>query len=237
MSQTLVKEPHQHPLHGLATGTAQQLRKLCEIQNYGQEPGGSVFITQVLNLAAQAEQRLAEQEARIHHLESLTSTDELTGLLNRRGFMDGLGRALQSARRYNEEGVLSFIDLDGFKTINDTYGHQAGDMVLRRVGELLLSNVRKTDLVARLGGDEYAVLFIHAVKQVGRKRAEILRQILNGSNLVYEGVSIPIRASIGSADYAGWSQPEDLLLKADRAMYREKNRRARNLNLISRREH
>ncbi len=234
MSQTLANHAYLHPLQGLA-GTAQQLRKLCEIQSCGHAPDSSAFITQVLDLAAQAEQRLAEQEARIHHLESLTSTDELTGLLNRRGFMDGMNRALQSARRYNEEGVLSFIDLDGFKAINDTYGHQAGDMVLRRVGELLLSNVRKTDLVARLGGDEYAVLFIHAIKQVGRKRAEILRQILNGSNLSYGGVSIPIRASIGSADYSGWSQPEDLLLKADRAMYREKNRRARNLNLISRR--
>ena len=108
-------------------------------------------------------------------------------------------------------------------------------MVLRRVAELLLSNVRKTDLVARLGGDEYAVLFVHAVKQVGRKRAEILRQILNASNLVYADASIPIRASLGCADYSGWSQPEDLLRKADRSMYREKNRRARNLRLISRR--
>jgi len=237
MSQTLAKHPHLHPLQGLGVGTAQQLRKLCEIQSYGNASENSAFITQVLNLATQTEQRLAEQEARIRHLESLTSTDELTGLLNRRGFMDGMNRALQSARRYNEEGVLSFIDLDDFKTINDTHGHQAGDMVLRRVAELLLNNVRKTDLVARLGGDEYAVLFIHAVKQVGRKRAEVLRQMLNSSNVIYGPVSIPIRASIGSADYSGWSQPDDMLLNADRAMYREKNRRTRNLSLISRREH
>ena len=234
MSQSLLSQTRMHPLRGLADGAALQLRKLCETQSHRQEPEGAAFICQVMDLATQAEQRLTEQEARIQHLESLTSTDELTGLMNRRGFMDGMHRALQSARRYNEEGVLSFIDLDGFKTINDTYGHGAGDMVLRRVAELLLSNVRKTDLVARLGGDEYAVLFIHAVKQVGRKRAEILRQILNSSNLVYEGVSIPIQASLGCADYIGWSLPEDLLRKADRAMYREKNRRARNLKLISR---
>ena len=235
MSQSLAKPgPYSHP-HDLTQHTTMQLRKLCESQSYRKEPEGLAFISEVLNLAAQAEQRLAEQEARIQHLESLTSTDELTGLMNRRGFMDGLNRALLSARRYNEEGVLSFIDLDGFKIINDTYGHEAGDMVLRRVGELLLSNVLKTDLVARLGGDEYAVLFVHAQKQVGRKRAEILRQKLNESNLSYRDVSIPIRASLGCADYNVWTQPEDLLRKADRAMYREKNRRARNLNLISRR--
>ncbi|MSP43231.1 MAG: GGDEF domain-containing protein [Alphaproteobacteria bacterium] len=190
----------------------------------------------MLSVAAQAEQCIAEQEARIHQLESLTSTDELTGLLNRRGFMEGMNRALQSARRYDEEGVISFIDLDGFKAINDTYGHPAGDMVLRRVAELLLRNVRKTDLVARIGGDEFAVLLIRAVKQVGRKRAEILRQILNASNLAYGDVSIPIRASIGSANYTGWSLPEEILNKADRAMYRQKHRRARNLSLISQRE-
>lgn len=235
MSQSLAGQPQLHSLQLMATGTAAQLRMLCEAQRHRQEPDGSAFISQVLNLAAQAEHRLAEQEARIQHLEALTSTDELTGLMNRRGFMEGANRALQSARRYNEEGVLSFIDLDGFKTINDTYGHEAGDMILRRVAELLLSNVRKTDLVARLGGDEYAVLFVHAVKSVGRKRAEILRQILNASNLAYDGVSIPIRASLGCADYTGWSLPEELLRKADRAMYREKKNRARNLNLISRR--
>ncbi len=235
MSQTLTDTAHHHAVQTMTDRTAQQLRSLCESQSDRQEPDGGAFISQVLDLATQAEQRFAEQEARIQHLESLTSTDELTGLMNRRGFLEGMNRALQSARRYNEEGVLSFIDLDGFKPINDTYGHEAGDMVLRRVAELLLSNVRKTDLVARLGGDEYAVLFVHAVKQVGRKRAEILRQILNASNLVYADASIPIRASLGCADYSGWSQPEDLLRKADRSMYREKNRRARNLRLISRR--
>ena len=236
MSQTLINHADPHPLHGLASGTAQQLRKLCEFRNLGGPADNGAFISQMLNLAAQAEQCIAEQEARIHQLESLTSTDELTGLLNRRGFMEGMNRALQSARRYNEEGVISFIDLDGFKAINDTYGHPAGDMVLRRVAELLLRNVRKTDLVARIGGDEYAVLFIHAVKQIGRKRAEILRQILNSSCLAFGDVSIPIRASVGSADYTGWSLPEEILNKADRAMYRQKHRRARNLSLISQRE-
>ncbi len=233
MSQSLASHPHLES--SITVVSTQRLRTLCENHNYPDLPADTSFIAEVLNLATQAEHRLVEQEARIQHLESLTSTDELTGLMNRRGFMDGMNRALQSARRYNEEGVLSYIDLDGFKAINDTYGHEAGDMILRRVGELLLSNVRKTDLVARLGGDEYAVLFIHSVKQVGRKRAEFLRQILNDSNLVYRGVSIPIQASLGCADYSGWSQPEDLLRKADRAMYRQKSRRARNLSLISRR--
>lgn len=235
MSQSLANHGQQTTHDHLVTDSAQQLRKLCELQAHPLAANNITFISEVLSLTAQTEQRLLEQEARIHHLESLTSTDELTGLMNRRGFHDGLSRTLQSARRYEEEGVLAFIDLDGFKQINDTYGHEAGDMVLRRVGELLLSNVRKTDMVARLGGDEFAVLFVHAIKAVGRKRAEFIRQILNSNNLLYADVSIPIRASLGCADYSGWSQPEDIMRKADRAMYREKTRRANKLSLISRR--
>lgn len=233
MSQKLISEPSAHLMLGFPLGATEQMRRLCEIHSFRHQPDYKGFIAQILNLAAQAEQRIAEQEARIQHLESLSTTDELTGLLNRRGFTDGLNRALQAARRYDEEGVLTFIDLDGFKAINDTHGHEAGDLILRRVSELLLGNVRKTDLVARIGGDEFAVLFVHAVKQVGRKRAEILRQILNASTLSYNGAMVPVRASLGCADYSCWSQPDEIMRKADRAMYREKHRRLQKLRLVS----
>ncbi|MFZ5913284.1 MAG: GGDEF domain-containing protein [Pseudomonadota bacterium] len=218
---------------GFPLGATEQMRRLCEIHTFKQQPDYNSFIAQVLSLAAQAEQRIAEQEARIQHLESLSTTDELTGLLNRRGFTEGLCRVLQSARRYDEEGVLAFIDLDGFKAINDTHGHEAGDLILRRVSELLLSNVRKTDLVARIGGDEFAVIFVQAEKLIGRKRAEVLRQLLNVSTVSYDGAMVPVRASLGCADYSVWSQPDELIRKADRAMYREKHRRAQKLRLIS----
>lgn len=231
MSQKLASSPAIYPILGFPLGATEQMRRLCEIHRFKQQPDYNGFIAQVLNLAAQAEQRITEQEARIQHLESLSTTDELTGLLNRRGFTDGLNRALQSARRYDEEGVLTFIDLDGFKAINDAHGHEAGDLILRRVSELLLNNVRKTDLVARIGGDEFAVLFVHAVKQVGRKRAEVLRQILNASTVSYNGAMMPVRASLGCAGYSCWSQPDDVMRKADRAMYREKHRRALKLTV------
>ena len=110
----------------------ERLRQLCNDLGLGKEPRGQALVTEMLNFAAQAEQRIAEQDARIHRLESLSMTDELTGLLNRRGFSFGLKRALQSARRHSEEGILAFIDLDNFKSINDTYGHEAGDLILRR---------------------------------------------------------------------------------------------------------
>src|SRR3546814_19486078 len=87
--------------------------------------------------AAEAEQTLALQRARIRYLESLSVTDEMTGLLNRRGFGLELSRALARARRQNESGLLVMCDLDNFKAINDTYGHPAGDALLRAVGQAL----------------------------------------------------------------------------------------------------
>ena len=235
MSQSIVDTSLPVPFADFTGHATEHLRKLFETYGISRNSKSSDLVAEVLSFTAHAEQRLAEQDARIHHLEALTTTDELTGLYNRRGFLDGFNRTLQSARRYNEEGVLAYIDLDNFKPVNDVYGHDAGDLILRRVGELLLANVRKTDLVGRLGGDEFAVLFVHSVRQVGRKRAEILRQILNSSSVQYNGVNIPIHASLGCAEYEATSVAEDLLRKADRAMYREKNRAARKPRLVSRR--
>lgn len=210
-----------------------RLRQLCNDLGLSKEPRGQALITEMLSFAAQAEQRIAEQDARIHRLESLSMTDELTGLLNRRGFSFGLKRALQSARRYGEEGILAFIDLDNFKPINDTYGHEAGDQILRRTGEILTGNVRKTDLVSRLGGDEFAVLLVHSQRRDGLSRIAILDEKLNRTSYKYGDVRIPIRASFGAAHYSGWSEPEPLMRKADRAMYKNKLSRRRNLHLIS----
>src|SRR5882757_1482875 len=85
---------------------------------------------------AEAEQRLATLQARIEYLESLSVTDELTGLLNRRGFLGQLDRTLATARRGGPHGVLMICDLDGFKAINDRYGHLVGDEVLCQIGSL-----------------------------------------------------------------------------------------------------
>ena len=166
----------------VAPVSQERLQQLCNDLGLAQEPIGQALVTEMLNFAAQAEQRIAEQDARINQLESLSMTDELTGLLNRRGFSFGLNRALQSARRYSEEGILAFIDLDNFKPVNDTYGHEAGDLILRRTGEILTGNVRKTDLVSRLGGDEFAVLLVHSQRRDGLARIAILDEKLNSTS-------------------------------------------------------
>ena len=121
---------------------------------------------------AEAEQRLATLQARIEYLESLSVTDELTGLQNRRGFLVQLDRTLATARRGGPHGILMLCDLDGFKQINDRYGHLVGDEVLCQIGSLLARHVRRSDTVARLGGDEFAVLLVgaHLVAPAARRR-------------------------------------------------------------------
>ncbi|MCG8695770.1 MAG: GGDEF domain-containing protein [Minwuiales bacterium] len=181
-------------------------------------------IEELLAYAANAEQQIAVQQARISYLESLSMTDELTGLANRRGFEQALQRILSSARRYGETGVVAFIDLDRFKHINDTLGHEAGDLVLRHVAALLADNIRMTDTVARLGGDEFVVLLTRTDAENGRKRAATLQRLLNQSQLSYQGRDIQIQASFGVQAYDGATDMADLLRRADRAMYRNKRR-------------
>ena len=185
---------------------------------------GWALIEQVLSYAADAEQRIVAQTQRITHLESLSATDELTGLANRRGFEQALARVLASARRYDEGGVIGFIDLDHFKRINDELGHEAGDLALRHVAQLLEANLRRADLVARLGGDEFLVLLVRTNLENGTRRVRILQGLLAASRITYQGQPIPLRASAGVVAYDGDSTAGELLRTADQAMYEEKRR-------------
>ena len=179
-----------------------------------------------LEAALQAERRLAEQKTRIARLERLAATDELTGALNRRGFESALKRHLAEARRHGEPGVLVIVDLDGFKPINDTHGHRAGDEVLRRVARLLMYSVRETDYVGRLGGDEFAVLLTRTSHLDGINRAEGLDRRINGMRVAWSGRMIAPRASFGIQAYGPGDDSEELIGQADEAMYRIKRARS-----------
>ncbi len=179
-----------------------------------------------LACARETEERLTRLMERIAELERLSLTDELTGLLNRRGFQMELNRVLASAERYNEQGALVYIDLDGFKPINDTYGHAAGDKVLTRVAALIEENVRDTDFVGRMGGDEFAVLLTRTTWDDGLKRAEVLDKILNESYADWNGRLLAIRASFGLQGYCAKDESASLINRADEAMYKTKRLRS-----------
>ncbi len=127
------------------------------------------MLEQALVTARNAERYAAKQQAEIDRLRTLSITDENTGLLNRRGFVEALDRAVARGQRYEEPAVLLLIDLDGFKATNDTFGHPAGDLVLTAVANVLTKITRKVDDVARLGGDEFAVILNKLPESLAQK--------------------------------------------------------------------
>lgn len=190
----------------------------------GAEIDQRALLERLLAVAAEAEQRISEQTHRIQVLEALSVTDELTGLINRRGFMRELRRALADAKRQVAQGVLAYLDVDGFKLVNDEYGHHAGDELLHRIAEILAGNIRTTDIVARLGGDEFAALLTNTDLEDGIARAQDLERMVNRASVPYGKSKILIRASFGIVGYDGQDEADALLQRADRAMYAEKHR-------------
>ncbi|NQU60929.1 MAG: GGDEF domain-containing protein [Rhodospirillales bacterium] len=179
-----------------------------------------------LTQARAAEHKIAEQIKNLSLLKQLAVTDDLTGMLNRRGFEGEIKRAMNSARRYKEKGVIIYIDLDGFKPINDTFGHAAGDQVLRGVGDLLADNVRATDYIGRLGGDEFGILLTRTDWNAGLTRAEFFDKLVNSAVVEWEGQMIAVKASFGFQNYGPNDDLDELLKRADDAMYVTKRARA-----------
>lgn len=158
---------------------------------------------------------------RAHHL---SMRDPLTGLYNRRYLEETMGRELPRARRMGESVGVIVLDIDHFKRLNDTYGHDAGDMVLERTGELLRAATRNSDIACRFGGEEFAVILPGATLMVARNRAEAIRASLEALQIDFDGKPIgPLTLSAGVASMPPHGQDWSYVLQqADRALYTAK---------------
>jgi diguanylate cyclase (GGDEF)-like protein len=168
---------------------------------------------------------VAALTARAEMAEALADHDVLTPALNRRGFMAVLNRSLAYCRRHEVEAALLYLDMDGFKGVNDGLGHAAGDAALMAVADLLLANVRESDAVGRLGGDEFALLLMNAGVDEGREKARRLSAALETEGFVWEGSTVALGGSFGVRAYAGQTDPEVWLSEADAAMWLRKKAR------------
>lgn len=170
---------------------------------------------QVQTLEAQAAALLERAEA----AEAAADHDVLTPTLNRRGFMEALGRTVAYCGRHGVPATLLYLDLDGFKGVNDTWGHPAGDAALVYVAQLLIQNSRESDAVGRLGGDEFAVLMLNAGPEEGREKAERLTHALATGGFEWQGQPVKLGGSFGVRAWSGHTDAEVWLTEADAAMW------------------
>ena len=167
----------------------------------------------------------AERDALAERLaiaEDLADRDTLTPTLNRRAFIRELHRTMSEVERYKTPAAVLYVDLDGFKALNDSFGHAAGDVVLKHVGRLLVDSVRESDAVGRLGGDEFGVILNRANSEEARAKAQTLSGQLNSSAIIHAGQAHRISISIGVHALAIAEDPETAIARADEAMYAEK---------------
>ncbi len=210
---------------GAIEGLSEDLRASTGL-GHGSAPSDvERLVERLLDYAANAERQIAAQRDRIAHLETVSMTDELTGIANRRGFADYLRRTLAAAHRHGEAGAVAFLDLDDFKRVNDTYGHAAGDAALERVADVLTASTRVSDFVARLHGDEFAVLLVRADLNQARARLTAIQRRIESEPLIWRQREIPLSVSFGLAAYDPQTEVASLMQRVDFEMYRQKRSR------------
>lgn len=175
-------------------------------------------------MAQALQDRNTRLDQALQELREQASTDALTGLYNRRHFREALERELTRARRNGSNVALVIADLDYFKKVNDTFGHGAGDLVLREMGALLKNSIRAGDMACRFGGEEFALILPESDREGARLKAEALRKAFNVLRLAYDGRDLGrLTISFGIALFPDHADGSDQLLRAaDEALYAAK---------------
>ena len=179
-------------------------------------------------LVAEVEQLrrdLREANRKIAELEARADVDPLLDILNRRGFEREFVRSLAYVRRYGTSAALLFIDLDGFKAVNDQHGHAAGDALLKAVAAGLSQNVRASDVVARLGGDEFGVLMWNLDAARADAKAAEVESLIAGIRAEHGGAALCVGASAGAVALDPDATAAAIIDAADQAMYARKRAR------------
>jgi diguanylate cyclase (GGDEF)-like protein len=163
-------------------------------------------------------------EAKNRLLEEFALTDPLTGLPNRRAIEDWASRQLSGAARYGFPFWVVLADLDHFKNVNDTHGHDAGDTVLKKFSEILKTNTRRSDICGRIGGEEFLFILTHTTQENAKVVIERIRAELESTKFDFDGGSLTVTASFGLAGFEGTQAPDfnRLVSQADTALYAAK---------------
>ncbi len=177
---------------------------------------------ELLDEIAQLKGRIARLEELVDHLDRLAHRDALVPLANRRGMIRELEAMIAKHERHDVPAAVLFVDLDGLKVLNDSFGHQGGDAALVHVARQLLTGVRTEDCVARVGGDEFCILLDRADEASAIETAERLADMVAGDDFMIDGEPVPLSVAIGLTVVERGDTPAAVLARADQAMYRVK---------------
>ncbi|PWE18949.1 GGDEF domain-containing protein [Marinicauda salina] len=161
--------------------------------------------------------------AKVRDLEALADRDAMLPVLNRRAFLREVSKALALAERHEAPSALVYLDLNGFKQINDAHGHAAGDAVLKGVADLLVAHVRETDAVGRLGGDEFGVVLTLTPTEAAERKAAELARAIESTPIMQGDRELRVGAAWGVQPLESGLGVETAMAKADAAMYARKS--------------
>ncbi len=177
---------------------------------------------ELLDEIARLKGRIARLEESVDHLDRLAHRDALVPLANRRGMLRELEAMIAKHERHDVPAAVLFVDLDGLKVLNDSFGHRGGDAALVHVARQLLTGVRTEDCVARVGGDEFCILLARADEASAIETAERLANMVAGDDFLIDGQPVPLSVAIGLTVVERGDTPTAVLARADQAIYRVK---------------
>ncbi|MBM3491329.1 MAG: GGDEF domain-containing protein [Alphaproteobacteria bacterium] len=185
-------------------------------------PKVKAAIATLMREVDQLRRELTAAQQRLVDLERLADQDALAPIPNRRAFVRELSRLISFSQRYGTPGSLIYFDINGFKAINDAYGHAAGDRALLHVANTLIDNVRESDVVGRLGGDEFGVILANADEAATQEKARGLAEAIRATPVIYEGQRIVVVVAYGTSTFRSGNNATEAMAAADRAMYEHK---------------
>ena len=185
-------------------------------------PKVRLALTELMTEAQQLRDEIERLKQRAQHLEQLADQDSLAPILNRRAFVRELSRNSAFAERYAAGGSVLYFDINDMKEINDAFGHAAGDIALKHVANVLLQNVRASDVVGRLGGDEFGVILAQSQGQSADEKAKALAEAIATPVLEHNGNRFQVGVAYGVYTLAQGDKVDAALDAADRAMYAQK---------------
>jgi diguanylate cyclase (GGDEF)-like protein len=177
---------------------------------------------QLLEEIARLRSEVSRLESQVEELDRLAHRDPLVPIANRRGMLRELETMIARHNRHGSPAAVLFVDLNGLKQLNDSFGHMGGDAALVTVAEKLIEGTRATDCVARLGGDEFCVLLDHADEKSALETAERLVETIADEECLFEGSPMPLSVAIGLTLIEKGDTAATVLARADKAMYRVK---------------